>query len=129
MGIIKDTNFENIYLHSAFAKELIKAAKGYGDLFDFQKWLRTKLSALDDPNFNESMYPKTYELLKHLPYPIYSLRFRHGQKNIRILYIKGENRKIYFLSCAFDEKRPSDYDNAIKLALKRKDEWEGFIYE
>lgn len=124
MGIIKDRELQNIYYHTSFNKEVSKLLKGYSNRHDFLEWFSSRLILLDDPEYDELDNYKSFERLTDTPQPLYSLTYRHKEKNIRILYCKNDDRKVYLLSCAFDEKNKSDYQLAIGRALNRKLQWE-----
>lgn len=126
-SIIKTAGFEKIYEVSGFKKEFSKFSgekAGNGDDIDsgrYNKWLIARLTHWDEFGI-ESLKTKHFEVLKVDPiingnqkYKLYSMRYPHAEKNIRVIFTIVTSDKILLL-LTFIEKSKSDYDLAISRA-------------
>ena len=115
--------YTHIYYHPRFFAELGKLLKGYSKVEKFNSWFSDKMALLDEKHSKDLImeYPKSYEPIKKEK-DIYCITYRHGEKNIRILFqITTINDSVNILLKAFDEKNTkADYDIAKEVVRKRK---------
>ncbi|WP_141826047.1 type II toxin-antitoxin system RelE/ParE family toxin [Clostridium sp. KNHs216] len=119
MAIIPLGKFHRIFINNRCLKEIEVVTNGYSYKKDFQEWLYDSLSELDDPqNDYISIFPKKFE---HLSKDLYAITYRHGEKNVRIIFSRSDNGYACILLCCFDEKNTkAHYKRYIALANKRK---------
>lgn len=114
----RQIKFKHIYMASACLKEIKKITSGSSIQNDFQNWLLDRLREIDDDKISYvDINSKRFERIDEF----YNITYRHSEKNIRILFSRETNGKIYILLCAFDEKNTdSDYKKAKRLARQRR---------
>lgn len=113
--------YDRVYIFNKFYNELLKILKGYSKAKHFSRWLDENIALLDKYDILELTREKP-KMFEHIEDDIYCIRYRHKEKNIRILFqITTINDSVSILLKAFDEKKTdADYDKAKKVARKRK---------
>lgn len=116
-------NSKRIRTHPDFVEELKDILERSGYKQRFIRLYRLRLKHLE--KYWEQCINKRdwFEVLKGTS-GLYSMRFKGGSKNIRILFrfTSFEKREIALLLCTFEEKDTKDYRKAIEIADRRYEE-------
>lgn len=113
--------FERIYELATFKKEFERTVNErriiYPPFPRYQKWLISCLTILDVEGEAAIQSGKFEQLIMDSKPKIYSMRYPHSKKNVRVLYGFKDNKIILLL--AFAEKSGSDYKKNIDTAQRR----------
>lgn len=123
MDCINKVNiFNNIYEHHQFSKEAKKLfGKDKTAYHNFQNVLIRKLGILDSLQ-KLAVDGSNIEKLNCDKADIYCIRFVNKEHNPRVLFFFFEldtDDDLIILLTAIQEKRSSDYESALNLAVKR----------